>query len=335
MQDEWGQLRQFIMGFRDTQLMYVAAKLGFADHIARKPLTAAELADAVGGEPRAVYRLLRALASRGVFAETSDGRFEMTPLAEFLRRDGQRSLRSTAMLYGDELLWRAYGRLSYSVETGKSSFEEVYGEPFYEYLHKHPVSAQPFHDAMTGFSAQEEAAILEAYDFSALRLIVDVGGGQGGLASALLREHSALRAVIFDGTPPREATRQSFAQSGVSARATFTAGDFFSTVPQGGDLYLLKSILHNWDDTAAITILSRCREAMPDHGRLLIAERIIPGGNAASEAKLFDINMLVSLGGQERTEAEYATLLAKSGLKLMRTIPTKSHLSLIEAGPIG
>ena len=334
MQEEWSQLRQLVMGFRDTQLIYVAAKLGLADEIARKPQTASELATAAGAEPRALYRLLRALASRGVFAESSGGRFEMTPMAEFLRRDGPRSLHSTAMLYGDELLWRAYGRLSYSVETGKSSFEQVYGEPFYDYLHKHPVSAQPFHDAMTGFSEQEEAAILAAYDFSTLRAIVDVGGGQGGLALALLRKHPDLRAVIFDGTPPREDTRQLFAQSGAAARATFVTGDFFATVPDGADLYLLKSILHNWGDAAATTILTKCREAMREHGRLLVAERVVPHGNSASEAKLFDINMLVSLGGQERTEDEYAALFDKSGLKFTRTIPTTSHLSLIEAVPV-
>jgi len=334
MQEEWGQLRQLVMGFRDTQLIYVAAKLGLADEIAQKPQTASELAAAAGTEPRALYRLLRALASRGVFAEADDGRFEMTPMAEFLRRDGPRSLRSTAMLYGDELLWRAYGRLFYSIETGKSSFEQVYGEPFYDYLHKHPVSAQPFHDAMTGFSEQEEAAILAAYDFSTMRSIVDVGGGQGGFALALLRKHADLRATIFDGTPPREDTLQSFAQSGAAARANFVTGDFFATVPQGGDLYLLKSILHNWDDIAAITILRKCREAMREHGRLLVAERIVPPGNAPSEAKLFDINMLVSLGGEERTEDEYTSLFDQSGLKLTRTIPTTSHLSLIEATPV-
>jgi hypothetical protein len=210
----------------------------------------------------------------------------------------------------------------------------VYGEPFYDYLHKHPVSAQPFHDAMTGFSEQEEAAILAAYDFSTLRSIVDVGGGQGGLALALLRKHGNLRAVIFDGTPPREDTRESFAQSGAAARATFVTGDFFTAVPQGGDLYLLKSILHNWEDAAAITILRKCREAMPQHARLLVAERVIPPGNGASEAKLFDINMLVSLGAQERTEDEYASLFDQSGLKFTRTVPTASHLSLIEAVPV-
>ena len=334
MQEDWGQLRQLVMGFRDTQLIYVAAKLGLADEIARKPQTASELATTAGAEPRALYRLLRALASRGVFAESSGGRFEMTPMAEFLRRDGPRSLRSTAMLYGDELLWRAYGRLSYSIETGTSSFEQVYCEPFYDYLHKHPVAAQPFHDAMTGFSEQEEAAILAAYDFSTLRSVVDVGGGQGGLALALLRKHADLRAVIFDGTPPREDTRQSFAQSGADARATFVTGDFFTSVPDGGDLYLLKSILHNWDDAAAITVLRKCREAMPALSRLLVAERVIPLGNSASEAKLFDINMLVSLGGQERTEEEYVSLFHQSGLKLTRTIPTTSHLSLIETVPM-
>src|SRR5262245_5051543 len=170
-QDEVSRVRQLIMGFRITQLMYVAAELCLADHLASKPQTAQELAAVVGAESRALYRLLRALASLGVFSESNGGQFEMTPAAELLRRDNPSSLRSTAMLYGDDLLWRAYGRLSHAIQTGKPAFDQVYGQPFYDYLDQHPVPAAVFHEAMTGFSEQEAAAILAAYDFSTFRCI--------------------------------------------------------------------------------------------------------------------------------------------------------------------
>jgi hypothetical protein len=327
------RLRQLIMGFRVTQLIYVAAKLGLADHLARKPLTSPELAQALGINPGALYRLLRALASLGIFAQSNGGTFEMTPAAELLRRDKPGSLRSTAMLYGDQLLWHVYGQLSRAIETGKPAFDQVYGQSFYAYLDQHPDSAALFHDAMTGFSEQEEAAILAAYDFSAVRSIVDVGGGHGALVAALLRAHSDLQAVIFDRTPPADDALRLFSRSGRAARAKFIQGDFFDGVPPGGDLYLLKSVIHNWDDASATTILSKCHDAMPEHGRVLIAERVVPSGNLPSEAKLFDINMLVSVGGQERTEAEYAAILRGAGLELMKVVPTRSHLSLVEAVP--
>jgi hypothetical protein len=332
-QDEVSRVRQLIMGFRITQLMYVAARLSLADHLASKPQTAQELAAVVGAETRALYRLLRALASLGVFSESNGGLFEMTPAAELLRRDTPGSLRSTAMLYGDELLWQAYGRLSRAIETGKPAFDHVYGQPFYDYLDQHPAPAVLFHEAMTGFSELEAAAILAAYDFSSARLIIDVGGGQGALIAALLCAHSDLQAVIFDRSPPTDDARRLFALSGIAERAKFIQGDFFTAVPAAGDLYLLKSIIHNWDDAAATIILGKCRDAMPEHARLVVAERVVPVGNSPSEAKLFDINMLVSVGGQERTEAEYAALFRAAGLMLARVLPTRSHLSLIEVLP--
>ena len=332
--EDMTRLRQLIMGFRITQMIHVAAKLGLADHLARKPQTARELARRVGAEPVSLHRLLRALASIGVFAESAGSVFETTPMAELLRRDRPGSLRSTAMLYGDELLWNAFGQLSQVVANGKSAFEQLHGQSFYDYLDEHPAAAALFNDAMTGFSEQEAGAILEAYDFSAVRAIVDVGGGQGALMAALLHAHAHLHAVIFDRSPPTDDTRQLFERLGILGRAAFEQGDFFATVPGGGDLYVLKSIVHNWKDDDATAILHNCRLAMPPRGRLLVGERIIPPGNAAAEAKLFDINMMITAGGQERTEAQYAALFAAAGLKMARVIPTRSPISLIEAVPV-
>jgi len=330
-QDQTSRLRQLIMGFRATQLIYVAAKLDLAGHLAKGALTARELAVSLGVDADALYRLLRALASLDVFAETAEGRFVMTPAAELLVRDKPGSLHSTAMLYGDDLLWGAYGRLGHAIETGKSAFEQLYGQSFYDYLDAHPKSAALFQQTMTGFSELEASAILAAYNFSAVQTIVDVGGGQGALMAALLRVHANLKAVIFDRSSPTEDTRRHFALSEIADRVKFIQGSFFTAIPAGGDIYFLKSILHNWDDSAANTILRRCCDAMPAHGRLLVAERVVPPGNGPSEAKLFDINMLVTVGGRERTEVEYAALFRSAGLKMTQVVMTTSHLSLVEA----
>jgi hypothetical protein len=332
-QEDMSRLRQLIMGFRITQMIHVAAKFGLADHLARKPQTARELAPLVGAEAVSIHRLLRALASIGVFAETAGSVFETTPMAELLRRDRPGSLRSTAMLYGDELLWNAFGQLSRVIANGKSAFEQLHGQSFYDYLGEHSAAAALFNDAMTGFSEQEAGAILEAYDFAAVRAIIDVGGGQGALMAALLHGHAHLHAVIFDRSPPTDDTRRRFERLDILGRAEFVQGDFFATVPRGGDLYVLKSIVHNWKDDDATTILRNCRLAMPSRGRLVVGERIIPPGNAPAEAKLFDINMMITAGGQERTEAQYAALFAAAGLEMARVIPTRSPISLIEAIP--
>lgn len=330
-ENETARLRQLIMGFRTTQLVYVAAKLGLADHLASGPLLPSDLAQIVGANPDALYRLLRALASLGIFAELVDGRFAMTPAGALLRRDRPGTLHSTAVLYGDEVLWGAYGQLLHSVQTGKSAFAHLYGQSFYEYLDQHVGTATLFQNAMTGFSELEAAAIIAAFDLSSVRTMVDVGGGQGALAATLLRCHPSLHAVIFDRAAPAEETLEQLARPDIAGRGKFVQGDFFTAVPEGAELYLLKSVIHNWDDGSAAVILRTCAKAMLPDARLLIAERMIPPGNGPSEAKLFDINMLVTVGGRERTQAQYATILRSAGLRLRKVTPTASHLSLIEA----
>jgi hypothetical protein len=326
-------LRQLIMGFRVTQLIYVAAKLRLADRLEHGPQTPQQLAQAVGAEPRALHRLLRALASLGLFAETAEGAFALTPLAQLLQTDVAGSLRSLALLYGEEWLWSAYGGMLYSVQTGRPAFEQTHGQLLYDYLHHHPAAATLFNEAMSGYSGQEAAVILAAYDFSGVSTVVDVGGGHGALLAALLHNHPHLSGMVFDLAPVVAGAQRQLADAGLAARVTCVAGDFFDTLPSGGDIYLLKSVLHNWNDTAATRILRICRRAMAPHARLLVAERVIPPGNMPTEAKLFDINMLVVAGGQERTEREYGALFQAAGFKLTRIIPTRSPLSLIEGVP--
>ena len=326
-------LRQLIMGFRSSQMIYVAAKLELADRLDQCPRTAADLAVDVGAEPRALYRLMRALASIGIFAEGEGQTFALTPAARLLQRNATGSLRSSALVYGDDVFWSTYGRMFHSVQTGKPAFDHCHGEPLFPYLQTHPEAASLFHEAMSGFSEQESAAILAAYDFSGFSDVVDIGGGRGALVAALLTTCSHLRAVILDLEPAARGATQLLSEAGLTGRATFTAGDFFSAIPDGGDVYLMKSVLHNWNDAAAVRILRNCRTAMAKHARLIVIERVIPAVTGPSEAILFDINMLVVLGGQERTEKEYDELFRAADLKLVRIIPTRSHLSLIEGVP--
>lgn len=326
-------LRNLIMGFRVSQLVYVAAKLGIADQLQGEPQAPGQLAHAVGADPRALHRLLRALASIGLFVETADGAFTLTPSAKLLQSDRDGSLRSVAILYGEEWVWQTYGRMLYSVQTGRPAFEETHGQSMYDYLRDHPSAQTLFNDAMTAFSAHEAAAILAGYDLSGVATIVDVGGGQGALLAALLRANPHLSGVLFDRETIIAEARPLMAAAGLTTQASCVAGDFFAQVPAGGDVYLLKSVLHNWDDAACIKILHTCRLAMADHARLLVIERVVPTGNDPSEAKLFDVNMLVMLGGQERTEREHRMLFEAAGFKLTRILPTHSPLSLIEGVP--
>jgi hypothetical protein len=329
-----GALRQLIMGFRTTQMIHVAAKLGIADRLAEGPLRAEALAQAVGAAPRPLYRLLRALASIGIFAETAPGTFALTPAARLLQSDVPGSLRTTAMLYGDRLFWDAYGGMLHSVRTGQPAFAHVHGEPLFAHLANNPDAASLFHRAMSGFSDQEMSAILAARDFSGFAHVVDIGGGQGALVAALLGTCPRMRGTVLDLATVADGAQRLLADAGLTERATFVPGDFFGAIPRGGDLYLLKSVIHNWNDADATNILRGCRRAMADGARLIVIERVIPAGNVPSEATLFDINMLVVLGSQERTEPEYRALFHAAGFALTRVVPTDSPMSLIEGAPV-
>jgi O-methyltransferase domain/Dimerisation domain len=327
------RMRELIMGFRASQFIFVAAKLGLADELANGPRNAAALAATVGAAPEPLYRLMRALASIGILQESPERTFALTPLAHPLRSDVPGSLRSTALLYGDTVFWSAYGQMLHSIRTGEPAFEHAHGEPLYAHLASHPATASLFHQAMSGFSGQEIAAILKAYDFSSFTTLVDVGGGQGALVAALLKAYPHLRGLVLDREDVTEGAQRLLAEAGLTDRASFVAGDFFQAIPRDGSAYLLKSVIHNWDDAPAQKILQNCRRAMSANARLIVIERVIPAANTPSEAKLFDINMLVTVGGLERTEDEHRKLLEQSGFELTRFVPTTSPLSLIEGVP--
>ena len=324
-------LAERIMGFRTTQMIHVAARLGLADQLAAGPRTPADLAAAIGADASALHRLLRALAGLGIFIEDSAGAFALTPQAELLRSDLPGSLHGIAMLYGEEWLWQAYGEMLHSARTGRPGFLKAHGQPLYSYLHEHPRAAARFDAAMSPFSAQEVAAILEAYDFSAVRTVVDIGGGHGALIAGLLRAHPHLSGIVFDLPSVVAGAMRLLGETGIADRLRCLAGDFFDEVPAGGDLYVMKSVLHNWDDIDAARILGACRAGMAPDARLLVVERVVPAGNGPSEAKLFDINMLTVAGGRERTERDYRALLRDAGLELEWLAPTRSPLSIMVA----
>lgn len=327
------QILQLATGFWVSQALYVAAKAGVADRLADGGKPAEALAVPAHLHPRALHRVLRLLASFGVFAEGERGHFHNTQASEFLRTDRPDSLRPFLIMLGEAECWRSWGQLLHSVKTGKPAFDHAFGMPIFQYWAANPDRARIFDDAMTSRSAAETAAVLAAYDFSDVRTIVDVGGGSGALLTAILEGFPELEGRLFDMPSVVERARGAQRDCAARSRLGFEAGDFFHHVPNGADIYLLKHILHDWDDDRARQILDRCRQAMGRGARLLVIESVIPSGNDPCFAKSLDLHMLVWPGGLERTETEYRTLLEAARFALQRVIPTRSPVSVIEAVP--
>ena len=321
---------QMASGYWVSRSIYVAAKLGIADLLKDSPKSCDELAAATGTHAPSLYRVLRALASLGVFAETQPNHFTLTPLAACLQSDTPNSVRACVIVQGEEY-YRAWGEFMHSVHTGGSSFEHIYGMNIFEYLAQNPESAKIFDEAMTNLSVTEIAGIAASYDFSSIQTLVDVAGGEGLLIASILKSNPTLKGVLFDRPHVIERAKPFLEAEGLLERCQLAAGNFFESVPEGGDAYILKYIIHNWDDERAIAILKQCHKVMPDNGKVLVAEQVIPPGNQPFMGKLIDLNMLVMTdGGRERTEAEYRALFEKAGFKLTRIVPTQDDVSIIE-----
>jgi hypothetical protein len=328
-------LRHLSTGFWVSQAIAVVADLGLADLLRDAPKTSAELARDTGTHAGALYRLLRAVASLGVFAEDDLGRFTLTPLAALLLQDVPHSWRAAAIMSGADWTWRPWSALAYSVKTGRPAFEHIFGQEFDAYLTQHQDAADTFQAFMLAATAEEALAVAPVYDFSGFRRVVDIGGGRGALLAAILKANPQLHGVLFDA-PHVAASAESFLRAqGIAERCDVVGGDFFDAVPPGGEVYLLKWILVSWDDERAVAILHNCRRALPAHGRLLVVERLIPSGNAPCFGKLADLNLLVMYQGRHRTADEYRTLFSRAGLTLTRIIPTQSptEFSIIEGVP--
>ena len=328
-------LIDLLNGYRVTQALYVAARLGVADRLADGPQGSEELAHMTGAHPGALRRLLRALASFGVFAEEADGRFALTEVGALLRDNVPGSLRAGVIFYGDRRHWGAWAKLEQSVTSGETVWGPRAASAFFEMNTKDPEGAAIFNAAMTSFTSAFDAAVVAAYDFSRLATLIDVGGGHGALISSILRANPGLRGILFDIPPVIEGARTRIAAAGLADRLGVVAGDVFASVPSGGDAYLLKWIIHDWDDEHSLTILRNCHRAMKPDARLLLVERVVPeriDPSADTQSTLLaDLNMLVLAGGHERTAAEYRTLLGAAGFALARILPATTRLSVIEA----
>ena len=324
------QLMSMIFGFMTSQAISVAARLGVADLLADEAKTADELARATGTQSRPLYRIMRALASVGIFAEDEDGRFRLTPLAEPLRAEAPDSLGALAIFFGSDWHWRVWSDLSYSVQSGQPGFEHIYGKAYFDYLAENPAPAQVFNNAMTSFSSAVSAAVINAYDFSGITRLVDVGGGHGLLLASILEKYPQIRGVLFDAPTVIDGAREIIYPRGVGDRCDIVGGDFFASVPDAGDAYLMKHIIHDWEDERALTILENCHRAMTENGKLLVVEMVIPEANRPSLGKFLDLEMLLFLHSFERTEGEYRALFERAGFKLTRIVPTLSPHSVIE-----
>jgi hypothetical protein len=326
-------LLKMIVAYWMTQGVYVAAKLRIADHLKSGPRTNEELAALVDADPRNLYRLMRMLVGNGIFDADDQGRYRLNAIAKHLLTDNPDSLYAMATIFGGDF-YRAWGSLDYSVQTGKTAFDHVFGQPLFEYLKANKDTAEDFRNMVNEISLLFVSPVAEVYDFSPFRTIVDVGGGLGLLLSRILHNHPDARGNIFDLPEVAADCEQYMKSQNLSQRYTFTAGDFFRQVPGGGDLYLLSQILHDWNDEHNITILKNCHDALPPAAKLLIIETVVPEGNEHHLSKFDDVNMMVLTGGQERTAAEYTHLLERAGFLILQIVPTPSPVSIIEACPV-
>jgi O-methyltransferase domain len=351
---EWLQLFPLIWGYMGSALISAALHLKLADRLGDAARTSEELAVDTGAHAPSLTRLLRAMCSIGLTVEVEPGRFALTPIGAPLRSDVPGSVYTSARMYCDESTWRAWGDLRYSVLTGKPAFDEVVGAEYFQHVAESPELSKIVNGAMSRGTQLFATDITREFDFSPFHTVVDVGGGDGTLLAMILSANPGLRGIVYDTPTGSDAAPATFKAAGVADRAEVRAGDFFVSVPEGGDLYLLNGVIHDWDDERCAVILAHCRQAMHADGRLLLVDHVLPpqvqdppvppfaGPEDAlaymSNAFVYlsDINMLVTLGGQERTEDEFGRLLSGSGFRVtgFDLLPGPARMSLIEARPV-
>ena len=324
------QMLQIISGFWIARCVYVAAKLEVPDLIADQPKTAEELSAETSTHAQSLFRVLRALASVGIVTQDQSNRFGSTPLSETLRSNVPGSIRAFALTELGEEHYPAWGELLYSVRTGGIAFDKAFGEPIWEFFAKHAENAQIFNDAMSAMTAQANDAVHAVYEFAGIDTIADVGGGHGGLITSILKKNPRMRGILFDAPTVIEGAKPKVAESGVGDRCQLVTGDFFKSVPEGADAIVMKWIIHDWNDEQSVAIMKNCQRALPENGKLILIEAVVPATSELHFSKFIDLNMLVMTGGRERTESEFRKLYEDSGFKLTRVVPTESPFSVIE-----
>lgn len=325
---------QIISGFWISRAVYVIAKLGIPDQLKDGPKTADELATATKTHAPSLFRILRALVSVGVLSSAEEGRFAQTPVSETLVTDAPGSLRWFAVSELGQEHYPAWGNLMHSVNTGEIAFDNFFGANIWKYFQQNPEDAAVFNNSMSAVTAHTNEAITSRYDFSQFGTIVDVGGGHGGLITSILEKNPEVKGVLFDAPEVIEGARPKIQAAGLADRIETVAGDFFKSVPAGGDAYVMKWIIHDWDDEKSNTILRNIRNHTQPNSKLILVDCVVPETDEPHFSKFIDLNMLVMTGGKERTEQEFAQLLAAAGFKLLRVIPTDLPHSIVEAEPV-
>lgn len=324
---------QIISGFWISRAVYIIAKLGIPDLLKEGPKSTNELAAETSTHAPSLYRVLRALVSVGVLTGNDDGKFALTPLSETLVTDAPGSVRWFAVSELGEEHYPAWGNLMHSVKTGEIAFDNLYGMDIWKFFEQNPENGALFNDSMSGITAATNEAITTLYDFSSFNKLVDVGGGHGGLITGVLKKNAQLKGVVFDAPEVISGTRSKIEAAGLADRCETIGGNFFESVPSGGDAYILKWIIHDWDDEKSIRILRNVREQMSPTSKLILVDSVVPESPEPHFSKFIDLNMLVMTGGKERTESEFRQLLGSAGFKLLRVIPTELPTSIIEAQP--
>jgi len=326
-------LREEIIGYQKTQVLYVASRLALADHLSAGPADSEALASRVGAHPQALYRLLRALEVLGVVHEPEPGTFALTDSGVLMRTDSPSGLHDDVLM-NVELSWAEWGRLEDTIRSGLPTTPQVRGEDFFEHLHKSPGQTQLFNRVMKNMVGAMAEAVVEAYDFGRFRRIVDVGGGSGQLLSAILHAAPEAHGVLYDLPATAREARGLMDSAGLGTRCECVGGDFFESVPKG-DLILLSGVVGDWNDEQCVQIYTNCRRAIEPDGRLLLLERVLVPDEPPPPAAFLDLHMLVLLGGRGRSAAEFENTLSPAGFEIARVIPTRSPRSIVEAVPIG
>jgi hypothetical protein len=326
-------LFQLISGYMVSAALGAVMRLGVPDQLAGGARSTADLARTVGASEDALFRAMRALAMVGIFAETAPRTFVLTPVGQLLRRDVPFSAHDMALFLADDFHFRVYAEMLQAIQTGQPVGEKVFGMPVFEYFRQHPDLSARFNNAMTNFSASVAPAALAVYDFGGIGVLVDVAGGHGMILGSILQRYPSMRGILFDVDHVIAGAGPTLDALGVRNRVQTVVGDFFAGVPAGGDAYIMKHIIHDWDDERSGVILRHIRTALegkPD-GRLILLESVVKPGNEPDLSKLTDLEMLLLPGGRERTEAEFAALCSANGFELTRVVPTESPLAVIEA----
>jgi SAM-dependent methyltransferase len=325
-------LFQMIIGKWISQALGTIAEIGVPDQLAKGARKCRDIARDAGMSEDGLYRLLRALASVGVFAEGADRRFRLTGMGQLLRSDHPESLAGYARFTAHDITWRPWGLLSYSVKTGMPAFDHVFNASVFEHFSRNPEVAAVFDDAMTSISAMEARAVSDAYDFKGIETLLDVAGGHGLLLATILHRHKRMHGVLFDLPHVAANAAVTFTRAGITGRVRIESGDFFKELPSGNNAIIMKHVLHDWDDDSATRILQACHRALDTRGKVLIVDPVVPPSNVPHYGKLLDLEMLVlTPRGRERTKAEFAKLLRGAEFRLSRVIPTESPLSIVEA----